>query len=390
MKRLAWTGPLVGLGIGALGMYFLDPDRGRRRRVVLSDSLVHCRYESRRFFGRFRRDLRNRAEGTLAETKRLFVHEGVSDDVLRDRIRSAIGRTISHPHAVKVQCRDGVVELSGVVLAREVERLRWEIESIRGVKEVAACFQTAEGPESPEKRRRDQEAGFFGNRWSPAARVLAGAAGLGLMLRDMRRRTTTPLSGFAGALMLARSVFNMPLRRVPRAGIHVEKTMHVRAPREEVFTFWANPENYAKVFSHVNQVTPEADGTWRWHVTGPAGVPVSWTGKITQQVPGRSLEWQSLPGSEIENHGRIRLDEEADGYTRVQVQLEYAPPAGVLGHAVATLLGIDPRHVMHHDLVQLQSLLERGATRAHRHKVSLAEMGIAPHPQGPEVTAAAG
>ena len=40
----------------------------------------------------------------------------------------------------------------------------------------------------------------------------------------------------------------------------------------------------------------------------------------------------------------------------------YLPPAGVLGHAVAQLFGINPRQAMHEDLVQLKSLLEEGET----------------------------
>ena len=42
--------------------------------------------------------------------------------------------------------------------------------------------------------------------------------------------------------------------------------------------------------------------------------------------------------------------------------MSYVPPAGALGHAVATLFGVDPRQAMHDDLVRLKSLLEEGET----------------------------
>ena len=42
--------------------------------------------------------------------------------------------------------------------------------------------------------------------------------------------------------------------------------------------------------------------------------------------------------------------------------MNYVPPAGAPGHAVAQLFGVDPRHAMHEDLIQLKSLLEEGET----------------------------
>lgn len=380
MNRFSWGGML--LGMGAAAMYYLDPDHGRRRRVALSDNITHCRKESRTFVGRFRRDLQHRAEGTLAETKSLFRHEACSDDVLKDRIRSILGRRISHADTVAIKVNAGHVELTGRVQPREAEGIRRAVESVRGVREVTVCLELAESSEKSTQGPKEGSSrivGLLGEKWSPTARVLAGGAGAALMLDGFRRHrflaSRAALAG--GSLLLVRSIFNMPLRRIPVAGIHLEKTLHIHAGREALFTFWANPENYAKVFSHVTEVHPEANGVYRWHVSGPAGIPLSWTGKITRQVAGSRIEWQSLPGSAIRNHGVVRLDDEADGYTRVHVQMEYTPPAGLLGHGLAALLGSDPRNLMHHDLVQLQSVLERGFTTAHRHRVVPSELGIA-------------
>lgn len=54
---------LGALGIGALAMYFFDPENGRRRRALLRDKAVH-----------YNKDLRNRAQGAVAET-RAFVEK---------------------------------------------------------------------------------------------------------------------------------------------------------------------------------------------------------------------------------------------------------------------------------------------------------------------------
>ena len=379
MNKLGWSGLM--LGVGALSMYYFDPDRGKRRRVALSDQVNHCGKESRKFANRFRRDLQHRAEGAIAEAKIMLRREEASDGTLHERIRSILGRRLPNPDSIEVKVNRGHVDLTGKVLARDVERIRRTVASVRGVRDISVFLETVEGPEPLGRRKTPAEiVGFFGNKWSPTARAAVGGAGLALMLDGFRRHhSPASRAALAGSLMLARSVFNMPLRRIPLSGIHVEKTLHVHAGRENLFAFWSNPENYAKVFSHVKEVRVEGEGVYRWHLSGPAGVPLSWVGKITKLVPNQRVEWRSLPGSIVENHGVIRLDEEADGYTRVHVQMEYAPPAGLLGHGLATLLGLDPRNLMHHDFVQLQSVLERGFTTAHKHRVTASELEPVPH-----------
>ncbi len=53
----------------------------------------------------------------------------------------------------------------------------------------------------------------------------------------------------------------------------------------------------------------------------------------------------------------IRVDHEAAG-TRVLVELSYNPVAGAVGHALATLLGADPRHKLADSLQRLKSYIE--------------------------------
>lgn len=378
MNKLGWSSLM--LGMGALSMYYLDPDRGKRRRVALSDQVNHCGKESRKFANRFRRDLQHRAEGAVAEAKSMLRKEEVSDATLHERIRSVLGRKFPHPDAIDIKVNQGHIELMGHAFARDVDRIRRAIASVRGVRDISVFLETAEGPEPRGRRKAPGEiVGLFGDKWSPTARAAVGGAGLALMLDGFRRHhSPASKAALAGSLMLARSVFNMPLRRIPLSGVHLEKTLHVRASRESLFAFWSNPENYAKVFSHVKEVHAEGQDVYRWHLSGPAGVPLSWTGKITKLIPGQRVEWRSLPGSIVENQGVIRLDEEADGHTRVHVQMEYAPPAGLLGHGLATLLGLDPRNLMHHDFVQLQSVLERGFTTAHKHRITASELEALP------------
>jgi uncharacterized membrane protein len=300
-----------------------------------------------------------------------------------------LGRTVSHPHAIEVSCKDGSVALSGWIMADELADLDTAVKSVRGIKEVSTFLNTTEHPEhisdlqggKPRKHRPE----FLQKSWSPTAQVIAGSAGLGLIAYGiMRRESIGAAAGLGGAALLVRSIFNAPLQQLvgagPGPGLRIQKTLHVAASPADLYDFWVNPENFPKVFAHVKEVTREADETYRWQVLGPAGIPLSWTATITHRVPGKLIEWHSVPDSAIENHGTIRLDGEKDGRTRVHIQMTYNPPAGLVGHALAALLGVDPKSLMDEDFVRLKAVMEEGKTKIHGHEVLKSELEATERP----------
>ena len=46
--------------------------------------------------------------------------------------------------------------------------------------------------------------------------------------------------------------------------------------------------------------------------------------------------------------------------TRVHIRMSYNPPAGWLGHGIATAFGVDPKHSLDEDLVRMKTLIETG------------------------------
>jgi gas vesicle protein len=60
---------LTGAGIGALVMYLIDPEQGRRRRAVMRDKLISAGNQAADFINSKSRDLSNRAQGTVAEAR---------------------------------------------------------------------------------------------------------------------------------------------------------------------------------------------------------------------------------------------------------------------------------------------------------------------------------
>jgi hypothetical protein len=127
---------LAAVGAGAGLMFFLDPERGGRRRGFIGDKALHVA----KFFGRRverqSRDLANRAQGLAAETSARVGQEFAPDGVLAERVRSKIGRVARHPRAIDVTAERGIVELRGAVLRSERRHVIRAAESVRGVRGV--------------------------------------------------------------------------------------------------------------------------------------------------------------------------------------------------------------------------------------------------------------
>src|SRR5512132_53268 len=93
------------LGAGAFGaglMYLCDPDRGKRRRALLRNKAEHAKRIAVDAGGKTRRDVRNQVRGVVAELESAFRSAEVADDVLKARVRTTLGRMVSHPRAIKV------------------------------------------------------------------------------------------------------------------------------------------------------------------------------------------------------------------------------------------------------------------------------------------------
>src|SRR5207302_4874609 len=79
------------------------------------------------------RDVRQRTRGLSAEASTRWTQAPADDRVLAERVRSKIGRYVSHPRSIEVAVTNGRVTLSGPILAREVDCLLDAVASVPGV-----------------------------------------------------------------------------------------------------------------------------------------------------------------------------------------------------------------------------------------------------------------
>ena len=119
---------------GAALMFFLDPVTGRRRRALGRDQFVRAMNRTGRFGRAAARDIANRATGVRSIAARQA--HVISDDVLRDRVKTTLGRVVSHPGAVHVMVQRGIVRLDGAVLTDELKPLFEAITGVDGVREI--------------------------------------------------------------------------------------------------------------------------------------------------------------------------------------------------------------------------------------------------------------
>ncbi len=358
---------LGGIGLGAGLMYLFDPDKGRRRRATARDSAHHIVNAFDDAVGKTSRDLSNRARGLVAELDSIFRCEAADDDVIAERIRSKLGRAVSHPHAIHVAINQGRVTLSGQVLASEVDRLLKRVWSVRGVTGVENRLEAHEqaGDVSSLQGgipRRGETPELMQSNWSPAIRFLAGIGGGALTLYGARRKDV--FSTAVGLGMVTRSLTNMGMEDLiglgGSHGITVQKTITINAPVRKVFELWSRHENFPQFMSRVREVKDLSNGRYHWKVAGPAGIPVEWEAVITKLEPDRLIAWQSAPGSIIEQQGMVQFRPDGDERTVVDVRLSYYPPAGAIGHAIASLFGADPKSEMDDDLMRMKSFIEPG------------------------------
>lgn len=144
-------------------------------------------------------------------------------------------------------------------------------------------------------------------------------------------------------------------------GQHVRKTVVINRSPEELFAYWRNFENLPKIMNHLESVTVQDDRHSHWKAKAPVGTTVEWDAEIVNEEPNKTIAWRSLPESEIPNAGSVRFKSLGYGRgTEVKVELEYTPPAGKLGAAVAKLLGEEPQVQIEEDLRRFKQLMETG------------------------------
>ena len=126
-----------GILLGGGFMYLLDPRTGTRRRAIAKDQVRSFVRRSTRQSFRTLRHVANKMTGIIAEATNAIRSEGsASDKKILDRVRSTLGRTIEHPHAVDIAVHEGRVILRGQLKPHEVGQVMSALKKTPGVSSI--------------------------------------------------------------------------------------------------------------------------------------------------------------------------------------------------------------------------------------------------------------
>ncbi len=201
---------------------------------------------------------------------------------------------------------------------------------------------------------------------------LAGAIGGPLLaLYGLTRGTPGGLVLAAGGgYLLYRSItghcstyqaLGITTARATGEALHAEKSVTINRSAEELYRFWRDFERLPRFMKHLESVSVSSDRRSHWVAHGPANSTVEWDAEITEDRPNELIAWRSLEGAEVDNAGTVRFEPATGGRgTIVRVTLEYRPPAGALGLAVAKLFGEAPQQQIEGDLRRFKNIMEAG------------------------------
>lgn len=125
----------------------------------------------------------------------------------------------------------------------------------------------------------------------------------------------------------------------PVKNINIRVIAQVNRPRAELYAFWRELENLPLFMRHLKSVKQKDKRTSHWEAYVPGGLgTVQWDAVIVEDQPNTVIGWNSLPGSLIENAGKVEFREIGDGWTEVYVMITYRAPLGAVGQGLSWLL----------------------------------------------------
>ena len=136
--------------------------------------------------------------------------------------------------------------------------------------------------------------------------------------------------------------------------------LEVNAPADQCYAWWRGLTNLPQIMPDVEQVVAKDGSTQvtHWKVHGPLGKSVEWDATIVEDVPNTRIAWatENSSGLDVKNAGAVRFDDHG-GTTGVEVSLQYDPPAGILGEAVAKIFA-DPQSKVEKALDAFKATIE--------------------------------
>src|SRR4030081_590270 len=134
---------------------------------------------------------------------------------------------------------------------------------------------------------------------------------------------------------------------------HVEKSIEVQKPVDQVYAQWTQFEEFPKFMENVEEVRQLDDKHLEWKAK-VAGTERKWKAEIVEQQPNRIIAWRATTGDK--NDGKVE-SQFVNHHTKFTVALDYDPPAGAVGDVGDKLIRATPGRV-ENDLKRFKEFIE--------------------------------
>ena len=126
------------------------------------------------------------------------------------------------------------------------------------------------------------------------------------------------------------------LNYVGRAGhrrvVHLEKSIQIASPVEDVFRAWLDLERLPQLSDTIEQIRRDGDNShWRVNIEGRS---FEWDAHIEQFILNQAIGWKSISGPK--HSGRINFSPIGTD-TMVHITMNYAPPVRLLTPFVSSV-----------------------------------------------------
>lgn len=205
---------------------------------------------------------------------------------------------------------------------------------------------------------------------STPERILMILAGSYLLYRAFKKDDKRKITeGITGGTMLFRGISGYcpaydaieNTQAAKGENIVINTSLTIKRPVDEVYNTWRQLENIPMFMKHLESVTQtdEYISEWKAKIPGGLGTTVSWTAEILMDEPNKLLSWHSIPGSTVNNNGKIRFTDLGDS-TEIEVTILYHAPLGKPGEAVAKLFSPLFESRLQKDIENFKEYMETG------------------------------
>jgi len=133
---------------------------------------------------------------------------------------------------------------------------------------------------------------------------------------------------------------------------------------DDIYRLWADFTNFPRFMHYIKAVTMIDDRTSHWVMKGPLNTDIEWDAVTTRMEPNQRIAWNSKDNSAVTTSGQVTFRPMGTNETEVTVTLQYDPPAGAAGQAMASLFA-NPEKRVRDDLENFKEYVENTEERIH-------------------------